>query len=203
MEREKKFHEAESHRHKMQVNSTSNTNGALVLTEQQSNEYNVALKQYKEIELELKQSKQEILELKQQSGSSSESKMKSNTVTRLNTRSSTNAANSNTNSNSANNTNSTSISIEQIELADKRISQLTQERRELLSKNLEENKEKMEISQKYLLMERELNSNKSKMTKLVLEKERLERRLDKATSTSGSDKGGGTKSVLSDRSNQI
>lgn len=66
--------------------------------------------------------------------------------------------------------------LEQAELIDKRVDQLTREKRDLLSKNLEENKERMEISQKLVASEREVRNLKAKVTKMVLEKERAERR---------------------------
>jgi hypothetical protein len=69
--------------------------------------------------------------------------------------------------------------VEQTELLERRIEQMTRERREMISKNLEENKEKMEMSQKLLQSEREFATLKAKMTKITLEKERLERRIAK------------------------
>ena len=42
----------------------------------------------------------------------------------------------------------------------------------MIAKNLEENKERMELSQKLLASEREIGSLKSKITKITLEKER-------------------------------
>jgi 5-bromo-4-chloroindolyl phosphate hydrolysis protein len=42
----------------------------------------------------------------------------------------------------------------------------------MIAKNLEENKEKMELQQKLLASEREIGSLKSKITKITLEKER-------------------------------
>ena len=77
------------------------------------------------------------------------------------------------------NTDNISAYMEQTELLEKRIEQMTREKRELISKNLEENKEKMEMSQKLLQSEREHAALKAKMTKLTLEKERLERRIAK------------------------
>ena len=66
--------------------------------------------------------------------------------------------------------------LEQTEVIDKRVEQLTREKRELLSKNLEENKERMEVSQKLIVSEREVRTLKAKVTKMTLEKERGERR---------------------------
>lgn len=42
----------------------------------------------------------------------------------------------------------------------------------MIAKNLEENKERMELSQKLLASEREIGALKSKITKITLEKER-------------------------------
>ena len=66
--------------------------------------------------------------------------------------------------------------LEQTEVIDKRVEQLIREKRELLSKNLEENKERIEISQKLIASEREVRNLKAKVTKMTLEKERAERR---------------------------
>lgn len=65
------------------------------------------------------------------------------------------------------------------EVNDRKLEQLVKEKRELLAKNLEGNKERSELSQKILVYERELTSLKSKVTKLTLEKERLERTINK------------------------
>ena len=67
--------------------------------------------------------------------------------------------------------------LEQTDMVDKRVEQLTREKRDLLSKNLEENKERVEVSQKLIASEREIRTLKSKITKMTLEKERAERRL--------------------------
>jgi hypothetical protein len=66
--------------------------------------------------------------------------------------------------------------LEQSELMDKRVEQLTREKREIIAKNLEENKEKVEFSQKLLAAEKEIASLKTKITKVTLEKERIERK---------------------------
>ena len=73
--------------------------------------------------------------------------------------------------------------LEQTEVIDKRVEQLIREKRELLSKNLEENKERIEVSQKLIASEREVRNLKAKITKMTLEKERAERRaINQATS---------------------
>ncbi len=66
--------------------------------------------------------------------------------------------------------------LEQAELNDKRVEQLSREKRELLSRSLEENKEKMELSQKLLVMDKENTQLKSELRKMTLDKERIERR---------------------------
>ncbi len=66
------------------------------------------------------------------------------------------------------------------ELADRRVEQLMKERRELIAKSLEENKNKAEAKQKLMLMEQEAAALKARITKTTLEKERLERRILKA-----------------------
>jgi 5-bromo-4-chloroindolyl phosphate hydrolysis protein len=45
---------------------------------------------------------------------------------------------------------------------------MQKEKREMIARNLEENKEKIELSQKLLSMEKEVNTLKSKLTKLTL-----------------------------------
>lgn len=69
---------------------------------------------------------------------------------------------------------------QQNELNEKKIEQLTREKREMLSKSLEESKEKQEISQKLLVSEKQVANLSSELRKLMLEKERLERRLMKS-----------------------
>jgi hypothetical protein len=78
-------------------------------------------------------------------------------------------------------TNSTQMTAfqEQAELNDKRVEQLAKEKRELLSRSLEENKEKMEVQQKLVVMEKENTQLKSELRKTILEKERLERKYTK------------------------
>ena len=57
---------------------------------------------------------------------------------------------------------------------------MQKEKREMIARNLEENKEKIELSQKLLLSEREIAALKTKLTKATLENERLERKIMKA-----------------------
>jgi septal ring factor EnvC (AmiA/AmiB activator) len=67
--------------------------------------------------------------------------------------------------------------IDQSDIVDKRVEQLSKEKRELIAKNLEESKEKMELSQKLNQSEKEMAALKSKLTKVTLDKERLERKM--------------------------
>lgn len=69
--------------------------------------------------------------------------------------------------------------LEAAEMNDKKVEQLSRDKRELLTKSLEANKERTELSQKVLLHEKEISQLKSKVTKLTLEKERLERKFAK------------------------
>lgn len=69
---------------------------------------------------------------------------------------------------------------EQAELHDKQLEQLAREKRELLTKSLEENKEKMELSQRLLALDKENAQLKADLRKRTLEKERLERNLIKS-----------------------
>lgn len=75
--------------------------------------------------------------------------------------------------------------LEQAELSDKRIDQLTKEKREMISKTLEENKEKMELTQKLLVSEKEVTTLRTELRKAMLEKERAERKLLKQNSSLG------------------
>jgi hypothetical protein len=66
--------------------------------------------------------------------------------------------------------------LEQTEIADKRVEQLSREKRDLLSKNLEENKERLELSNRLHINEKEISQLKSNLTKMTLAKERMERK---------------------------
>ena len=67
------------------------------------------------------------------------------------------------------------------EFSERKLEHLQKEKREMIARGLEENKEKMELSQKLLASERELTGLKSKLTKLTLDNERLQRRLANST----------------------
>ena len=64
-------------------------------------------------------------------------------------------------------------------VADRRMDQLLKERREMIAKGLQESKVNMEVQQKLLAREKEITLLKSKNTKLMLEKERLDRKYTK------------------------
>jgi hypothetical protein len=85
-----------------------------------------------------------------------------------------------TNTSSKANANQLLNYAEQAELHDKQLEQLAREKRELLSKSLEENKEKMELSQRLLALDKENAQLKADLRKRTLEKERLERNLLKS-----------------------
>jgi uncharacterized protein (DUF342 family) len=103
---------------------------------------------------------------------------------------SANNNNNNTMSSTINPTSSTSAAnsngsmkynnyAEQAELHEKHIEQLAREKRDLITKSLEENKEKMELSQRILALDKENATLKAELRKRTLEKERLERNLMK------------------------
>lgn len=75
--------------------------------------------------------------------------------------------------------------LEQAEMTDRRVEQLSREKRDLIARNLEESKERMELAQKLLLSERENATTKAKLTKLTLELERSERKLAKQNESFG------------------
>jgi chromosome segregation ATPase len=77
--------------------------------------------------------------------------------------------------------------LEQSEVTDKRIEQLEREKREILSRSLEDNKEKMELSQKLLFLDKENSSLKNEIRKVVLEKERIERKMLKNNVAEGNE----------------
>lgn len=67
--------------------------------------------------------------------------------------------------------------IEQTEFNDKRIEQLNREKREILSKCMEDGKEKVELGQRLAAVDKENNALRTELRKIMLEKERLERRM--------------------------
>lgn len=75
--------------------------------------------------------------------------------------------------------------LEATEINDKRVEQLSREKRELLAKSLEASKERAELAQKLLMQEKEIAALKSKVTKVTLDKERLERKFSKTAEVTG------------------
>lgn len=71
------------------------------------------------------------------------------------------------------------IAVSELDIVDKRIDQLLKEKRELFAKCLEERKTKAELTQKLLSYENDITAFKGKITKIALEKERLERKMSK------------------------
>ena len=184
VEREKKFHEAEAHRYKTQLHlNSSNHAGA------SSIEIGDALKELKQMQALLDAANEEIDRLKKTNGgaataasvgAASAGSGSSNTNARLSSRPvriKVSDKDSDAHGNSSIDSNAAICGyLEQSELMDKRVEQLTREKREIIAKNLEENKEKVEFSQKLLAAEKEIASLKSKITKVTLEKERIERK---------------------------
>jgi hypothetical protein len=126
----------------------------------------------------------EIVVLKSQLGNTNNHDHNSNSVRLSNGSDTVKGATASTdgyNSNSTNNMRSMGYScyLEQTEFSDKKIEQLVKEKRDLLSRNLEEAKEKNEISQKLLLIEKENTALRAEIRKITLEKERNERKLFK------------------------
>eukprot|EP01038_Epipyxis_sp_PR26KG_P006539 gene6539-8985_t len=74
--------------------------------------------------------------------------------------------------------------LEQSEMNDKKIDVLQREKREFVLKLLEETKEKNELSQKLLMNEKEIQSLRSELRKITLEKERAERKAIKFVESS-------------------
>lgn len=68
--------------------------------------------------------------------------------------------------------------LEQVELNDRRIEQLEREKREILSRALEDNKEKVELTQKLMVMDKECSNLRTELRKITLDKERVERKLN-------------------------
>ncbi len=182
VEREKKFHEAEAHRYKTQLHlNSSNHAGATSI------EIGDALKELKQMQALLDAANEEIDRLKKTNGGAAPaasvgvaSAVSGNSNTRLSSRPvriKVSDKDSDAHGNSSMDSNAAICGyLEQSELMDKRVEQLTREKREIIAKNLEENKEKVEFSQKLLAAEKEIASLKSKITKVTLEKERIERK---------------------------
>ena len=196
VEREKKFHEAESHRHKTQL-QIGNGGGTGM-------EVDFALKELKQMQLLLDTANAEIHQLKAMHVNESESKcitrvcnfsdhennIDNHNMTKVSSRplrvKMAERSEGKTLTPSISNLSSTTTGVingrystylEQSDVMDRRVEQLTRERREMIAKNLEENKERVELNQKLLASEREITSMKSKITKLTLDNERLQRKI--------------------------
>jgi len=178
IERQKKYHEMDAQRQKAQLQANGSSGGfggngegiEEVLTE------------FKSMQSLLDVAQNEIIVLKSQLVTNPDHKSDSGSLndgTHMCKGSATNA--DGYKNNSANNLRTLGYScyLEQTEFSDKKIEQLVKEKRDLLSRNLEEAKEKNEISQKLLLIEKENATLKAEIRKLTLEKERNERKLFK------------------------
>ena len=174
LDREKRFHESECHRYKSQLQMQSNSTDG-------NAEVESALKELKSMQDQLDAAHTQIiflqsrttssehdeseslcLDSKKKPGVSSARRTLGSTAQRVNQRGE-----------------NLSTYVEQTDMYERKIELMTRERREMIAKNLEENKERMELNQKLLQCEKETASFKSKVTKLTLEKERLSRRLAK------------------------
>jgi uncharacterized membrane protein YkoI len=174
LDREKRFHESECHRYKSQLHMQSQNTDNNV-------EIESALKEMKSMQEQLDAAKSQIAMLQSRAGSADlnelsgaalvESKKPATTARRM--VGSSNAQRVNPRGDNL------STYVEQSDMYERKIEMMTRERREMIAKNLEENKERMELNQKLLQCEKETASYKSKVTKLTLEKERLARRLAK------------------------
>lgn len=68
---------------------------------------------------------------------------------------------------------------ESVDLNERKIAQMQKERRELIAKNLEDNKEKHDLAQQLLQSEEKVKAMRRKVTDIELEKERMERKYQK------------------------
>lgn len=175
LDREKRFHESECHRYKSQLQMQSNSS-------ESNAEVETALKEMKSMQEQLDAARAQITYLQNHSVSS-EHVQGGQGVASDNNKKNLNSTARRTLGNSAQRVNhrgdNLSTYVEQTEMYERKIELMTRERREMIAKNLEENKERMELNQKLLQCEKETASFKSKVTKLTLEKERLSRRLAK------------------------
>ena len=148
IEREKKYFEQELHRFKNQAQTSGS--GAI--------EVETAVSELKRMQSELDSAN---AELKQLRDFVEEERGESTITTRSKSKTNTGTGKSAVN-----------------DLQDMRVDQLVRERRELIAKSLEENREKMQLAQKLLAAEKEITTLKGKVTKLTLANERHERKLN-------------------------
>lgn len=178
IERQKKYHEMDAHRQKAQLQANG-TNGGFGSNGEGIEE---VLTEFKSMQSLLEIAQNEIVVLKSQlSGTYHDHDSNS---ARLSNSSSNDAVMKGATTTTTNNNNMRSMGgyscyLEQTEFSDKKIEQLIKEKRDLLSRNLEETKEKNEISQKLLLLEKENTTLRAEIRKIILEKERNERKLFK------------------------
>lgn len=188
VERERKLLEAEVHRSKTQVQVGGGSS---------SQELEVALREFKSMQAQLEDARNEILQLRSsaQTGSQSSSLATISESDDLGTGDGDGSRRSKRMRGPTRNFKSTASTerpnsaldsdmFQQNEVSEKRLEQLQRERREMIARNLEENKEKMELSQKLLMCEREITMLKTKLTKLTLENERLDRKMAKSSTIS-------------------
>ena len=178
IERQKKYHEMDAHRQKAQLQANG-SNGGFGSNGEGIEE---VLTEFKSMQSLLEIAQNEIVVLKSQLGSTnhdSDSARLSNGSDAL--KGTTTSTTDGYRSNSTNNMRTMGYScyLEQTEFSDKKIEQLVKEKRDLLSRNLEEAKEKNEISQKLLLVEKENTMLRAEIRKITLDKERNERKLFK------------------------
>ena len=187
MERAKKTAELETQRLKLQLNAAMGADAG-------GDGVKSALQAITDMQQELAEAHAEIANLRtrplmaQESASEGASKGGAEEVSSLrapparalrSTRSSATASTGNSNNEPAFGSLSYSGYLEQSDIAEKKIEQLTREKREQISKNLEEQRERHEVAQRLLVMEKENNALKAELRKITLEKERNDRKLNK------------------------
>ncbi|KAJ1429073.1 hypothetical protein B484DRAFT_449532 [Ochromonadaceae sp. CCMP2298] len=168
IERQKKFHELEAQRQKAQLQVAGSSGGAM------GDGVEAALAELRSMQQQLDDAHGELAVLRAGGGSVAVSAVAEGRAPGR-TRSQSSYAGA------ADEVGSMRLSgyLEQAEVSDKRIEMLTREKRELLSKSLEEIKERNEVAQKLLITERENGALKDQLRKALLDRERSERKLTK------------------------
>jgi chromosome segregation ATPase len=178
IEREKRVLESDIQRYKTQ--SQTNHAGSM-----NSENMDVVMKEFKIMQQELENARVEIIALR--SGASTKQATSSDSID-SNARSESAGGASrlsrpvrlrvlSVESSTSNHDPSYANYLDVAEMNDRKLDILAKEKRELLAKNLECEKEKTSMNQQLLQSEKEISSLKSKVTKLTLENERLERRI--------------------------
>jgi hypothetical protein len=177
IERQKKYHEMDAHRQKAQLQANG-SNGGFGSNGEGIEE---VLTEFKSMQSLLEIAQNEIVVLKSQLGSTNHDSDSARLSNGSDALKGTTTSTDGFKSNSTNNMRTMGYScyLEQTEFSDKKIEQLVKEKRDLLSRNLEEAKEKNEISQKLLLVEKENTMLRAEIRKITLDKERNERKLFK------------------------